>query len=78
MTELAKPAGSATLIYGDKSVELPVLAGSTGPDVIDIRKLYGATDAFLFSKGLELGFEREHVPAFEQRQPIAQTSDPLA
>ena len=39
MTELAKPAGSATLTYGDKSVELPVLSGSTGPDVIDIRKL---------------------------------------
>jgi citrate synthase len=51
MTELAKPAGSATLIYGDKSVELPVLAGSTGPDVIDIRKLYGATDAFTYDPG---------------------------
>ena len=42
MTETAK---SATLTYGDKSVELPVLTGSTGPDVIDIRKLYGATGA---------------------------------
>ena len=51
MTELAKPAGSATLTYGDKSVELPVLAGSTGPDVIDIRKLYGATDAFTYDPG---------------------------
>ncbi|WP_332654479.1 citrate synthase [Brevundimonas sp.] len=51
MTELAKPAGSATLTYGDKSVELPVLSGSTGPDVIDIRKLYGATDAFTYDPG---------------------------
>ena len=51
MTELAKPAGSATLTYGDKTVELPVLAGSTGPDVIDIRKLYGATDAFTYDPG---------------------------
>ncbi|MFN3931560.1 MAG: citrate synthase [Brevundimonas sp.] len=51
MTELAKPAGTATLTYGDKSVELPVLAGSTGPDVIDIRKLYGATDAFTYDPG---------------------------
>ncbi|MCS6625159.1 citrate synthase [Roseibacterium beibuensis] len=51
MTELAKPAGSATLTYGEKSVELPVLAGSTGPDVIDIRKLYGATDAFTYDPG---------------------------
>ncbi|MDY6922492.1 MAG: citrate synthase [Pseudomonadota bacterium] len=51
MTELAKPAGTATLTYGDKSVDLPVLAGSTGPDVIDIRKLYGATDAFTYDPG---------------------------
>jgi citrate synthase len=42
---------SATLTYGEKSVELPVLTGSTGPDVIDIRKLYGATDAFTFDPG---------------------------
>ena len=39
MTEHAKPAGTATLAYGDKTVDLPVLSGSTGPDVIDIRKL---------------------------------------
>ncbi|WP_426028296.1 citrate synthase [Brevundimonas sp. TWP2-3-4b2] len=51
MTEQAKPAGTATLTYGDKSVELPVLAGSTGPNVIDIRKLYAATDAFTYDPG---------------------------
>ena len=51
MTEQAKPAGTATLTYGDKSVELPVLAGSTGPNVIDIRKLYSATDAFTYDPG---------------------------
>ena len=51
MTEQAKPAGTATLTYGDKTVELPVLAGSTGPNVIDIRKLYGATDAFTYDPG---------------------------
>ena len=51
MTEQAKPAGTATLTYGDKTVELPVLSGSTGPDVIDIRKLYGATDAFTYDPG---------------------------
>ncbi|HWQ85498.1 citrate synthase [Brevundimonas sp.] len=51
MTEHAKPAGSATLTYRDKSVELPVLSGSTGPDVIDIRKLYGATEAFTYDPG---------------------------
>ena len=51
MTEQAKPAGSATFTLGDASVELPVLAGSTGPDVVDIRKLYGATGAFTFDPG---------------------------
>jgi len=51
MTEQAKPAGTATLTYGDKSVDLPVLSGSTGPDVIDIRKLYGATEAFTYDPG---------------------------
>eukprot|EP01036_Dinobryon_divergens_P000881 gene881-1151_t len=40
MTEASKSAGTATLTYGDKSVDLPVLSGTTGPDVIDIRKLY--------------------------------------
>ncbi len=51
MTEVSKPAGTATLTYGGKTVDLPVLSGSTGPDVIDIRKLYGATDAFTFDPG---------------------------
>ncbi|MBX3476707.1 MAG: citrate (Si)-synthase [Brevundimonas sp.] len=51
MTEQAKSAGTATLNYADKTVEFPVLKGSTGPDVIDIRKLYGATDAFTYDPG---------------------------
>jgi citrate synthase len=51
MTDQAKTARSATLTLGDKTVELPLLSGSTGPDVIDIRKLYGATDAFTYDPG---------------------------
>ena len=51
MTDQAKAARTATLTLGDKTVELPVLSGSTGPDVIDIRKLYGATDAFTYDPG---------------------------
>lgn len=51
MTEQAKPAGSATLSFEDKTIELPVLSGSTGPDVIDIRKLYAGTGAFTFDPG---------------------------
>lgn len=51
MTEQAKPAGSATLSFEDRTIELPVLSGSTGPDVIDIRKLYAGTGAFTFDPG---------------------------
>ena len=41
----------ATLTYQDKQVDLPILKGSTGPDVIDIRKLYAETDAFTYDPG---------------------------
>ncbi len=44
-------AGSAKVSVGDKEVSLPILKGSVGPDVIDIRKLYGETDAFTFDPG---------------------------
>ncbi|MCE3265261.1 MAG: gltA, partial [Pseudoduganella sp.] len=35
----------ATLSFSDgsPSVEMPIYKGTVGPDVIDIRKLYGAT-----------------------------------
>ena len=33
------------------SVELPVIDGSVGPDVLDIRKLYGETGMFTFDPG---------------------------
>jgi citrate synthase len=43
----------ATLSFsnGTPSVELPVYAGSIGPDVIDIRKLYGQTGMFTYDPG---------------------------
>ncbi len=44
--------GKATLSYGDgKTVDLPVYSGSLGPDVIDIRKLYGQTGMFTYDPG---------------------------
>jgi citrate synthase len=43
--------GFATLQYGDKSVQLPILKGSVGPEVIDVRKLYAESDAFTFDPG---------------------------
>jgi citrate synthase len=42
---------TASLQYGDKSVELPVKLGSIGPSVIDISKLYSQTGMFTFDPG---------------------------
>jgi citrate synthase len=40
-----------TLQAGDKSVELPVLSGSAGPDCVDIGKLYRETGSFTYDPG---------------------------
>ncbi len=42
---------SATLIVNNKTIELPVYEGSTGPDVIDISKLYAQTGLFTYDPG---------------------------
>ena len=39
------------VIYNGKTVELPVLHGSCGPSVIDIRSLYNETGLFTFDPG---------------------------
>jgi len=43
----------ATVSFSDgtPSIELPILKGVTGPDVIDIRKLYGTTGKFTYDPG---------------------------
>ena len=43
----------ATLSFSDgsPSVELPIYKGTIGPDVIDIRKLYGASGKFTYDPG---------------------------
>ncbi|HEY1611442.1 MAG TPA: citrate synthase [Paraburkholderia sp.] len=43
----------ATLSFSDNSpsVELPIYQGTMGPDVIDIRKLYGQTGKFTYDPG---------------------------
>jgi len=41
----------ATLNIDGKAVELPVYSGSIGPDVIDVRPLYGKTGTFTFDPG---------------------------
>ena len=44
-------ADKATLTLGDKSYDLAVLKGTTGPDVVDVRKLYADADVFTFDPG---------------------------
>jgi len=44
-------AGKATLIYDNKSYELPTYSGSEGPNVVDIRKLYDTADIFTYDPG---------------------------
>ena len=40
-----------TFSNGHPSIELPVYNGNIGPDVIDIRKLYGQTGMFTYDPG---------------------------
>ncbi|AEQ51371.1 citrate synthase [Pelagibacterium halotolerans] len=42
---------SAKLTLGDESFEFPVLSGTVGPDVIDIRSLYAKTGLFTYDPG---------------------------
>src|SRR5689334_5894219 len=44
-------ADTAKITIGGKTVEMPVLHGVTGPDVVDIRKLYAETDVFTYDPG---------------------------
>ncbi|MEW6575852.1 citrate synthase [Sphingorhabdus buctiana] len=41
----------ATLNLGDQQIDLPVVSGTVGPDVLDIRKLYAQSDCFTFDPG---------------------------
>jgi len=51
MENKTKPNGSATLSVGGKSLDLPVLSGSVGPDVIDVKSLYAQTGMFTLDPG---------------------------
>src|SRR5271167_586508 len=42
---------SATLKYGDKTVDLPVKTGTIGPSVVDIGKLYAQAGVFTYDPG---------------------------
>jgi citrate synthase len=51
MTDQASAGESAKLTFGGNSLDLPILKGSTGPDVLDIRKLYAQGDVFTYDPG---------------------------
>ncbi|MGB7263769.1 MAG: citrate synthase [Albidovulum sp.] len=42
---------TATLNFDGKSIELPIMQPTSGPDVIDIRKLYAQADVFTYDPG---------------------------
>jgi citrate synthase len=46
-TDKATPR-TATLSFGNRTMELPMYSPTLGPDVIDIRKLYGDADVFTY------------------------------
>ncbi|MCB2136491.1 MAG: citrate (Si)-synthase, partial [Rhodobacteraceae bacterium] len=48
---MADKTKSATLTFGGKTLELPILSPTAGPDVIDIRKLYAQGDVFTYDPG---------------------------
>jgi citrate synthase len=46
-----KVGNQAKLSAGGKDLEYPILSGTVGPDVVDIRKLYGQTGMFTYDPG---------------------------
>ncbi|MFN3522954.1 MAG: citrate synthase [Phenylobacterium sp.] len=44
-------ADTAKMSVGSKTVELPVLKGTAGPEVVDVRKLYAEADVFTYDPG---------------------------
>ena len=49
--KLADYKATLSFTHGQPSVEMPVYNGTIGPDVIDIRKLYGQTGMFTYDPG---------------------------
>ena len=48
---MSKKLAPAVLKIGTKEIKLPIIAGSVGPNVMDIRKLYAETDTFTLDPG---------------------------
>jgi len=48
---MADTKKTATLSFGETSIDLPILRPTVGPDVLDIRKLYAQGDVFTYDPG---------------------------
>ena len=48
---MSNKAQPAVLKIGKKNINLPLITGSVGPQVMDIRRLYAETDVFTFDPG---------------------------
>lgn len=51
MTSFKPKQETATLIYQGKNIEIPILQGTCGPDVLDIRNIYAQTGLFTYDPG---------------------------
>jgi len=51
MTDKTASKAPAKLTIGENTYELPIMSGSTGPDVMDVRKFYADSDLFTFDPG---------------------------
>lgn len=49
--KLADNKATLSFSNGSPSIEMPVYSGNIGPDVIDIRKLYGQSGMFTYDPG---------------------------
>jgi citrate synthase len=48
---MTAPTKTATLNLNNQTYELPILSATIGPDVLDIRKLYGQAEVFTYDPG---------------------------
>ena len=51
MSQTADKTATLSFSDGSPSLEMPIYKGTVGPEVIDIRKLYGATGKFTYDPG---------------------------
>ena len=51
MINKTKQTGTATLNVKDKTIELPIMSGTHGPDVVDVKRLYAEAGVFTLDPG---------------------------